>query len=185
MTDPSVKRSSSEPVAALLGHDPLVAADAPRPGPIIGGTVLVLLRAAAAVLWSIGFAVTWPETVASLDLPPDVGDLRVVLWILLGFLGLWTLLLLGLARWLWRGSNRARLLVMIWTTLSISAAAVGYFSMGEEITVRTTLLTLALDILVLLALSSRDARAWARRARPRRSAVRRAGGPADGAAGGR
>lgn len=169
MTEPTAKRASIEPAAVLFGREAAVAADAPRPGPIVGGTVLVLLRAAAAVVWSIGFAVAWPVTVASLDVPPDVGDLSVVLWILLGFLGVWTLFLLLLARWLWRGSNVARVLVMVWTTLSITAAAVGYFTMGEEITVRTTLITLALDILVLLALSSRDARLWARRPKPKRA----------------
>ena len=166
MTEDVAKRSASESATALFGREPTLPADAPRPGPIVGGTALVLLRATAAIVWSIGFAATWPGTVKSLDLPPDTGDISFVLWIILGFLGFWTLLLLLLARWLWRGSNRARVAVMIWTTLSIVAAAVGYFAMGEEITVRTTLLTLSLDILVLLALSSRGARAWARRARP-------------------
>ena len=52
--------------------------------------------------------------------------------------------------------------------VSVASAAIGYFANGEEITIRTTLLTLALDILVLLALSSRDARAWARRPRRRK-----------------
>lgn len=173
MSEPSPKRSSTEPPAALFGREPTADADAPRPGPIIGGTVLVLLRAATAVLWSIGFAIAWPSTIQSLDLPSDVGDLSIVLWTILGFIGVWTLFLLLLARWLWRGSNRARVLVMVWATLSISAAAIGYFAMGEEITIRTTLLTLALDILVLLALSSRDARLWARRPKVRRGARNR------------
>ncbi|UOQ59343.1 hypothetical protein MUN76_09755 [Leucobacter rhizosphaerae] len=165
MTDADGKRAAIEPAEALFGRDPVVAADAPRPGPIIGGTVLVLLRAVAAVLWSVALAAEWDSTIESLDLPSGTGDLHIVLWILLGFLGVWTLLLLVLALLLWRGSNLARLLVMVWTTLSITAAAIGYFTLGEEITFRTTLLTLALDILVLLALSSRDARIWARRPR--------------------
>ncbi len=54
---------------------------------------------------------------------------------------------------------------MLGLTVSIITAAVGYFANGEEITVRTTLVTLALDILVLLALSSRPSRAWSRRPR--------------------
>jgi hypothetical protein len=56
---------------------------------------------------------------------------------------------------------------MIFATLSITAAAIDYFADGADITIRTTLVTLALDILVLLALSSRAARAYARRPRPR------------------
>ena len=66
------------------------------------------------------------------------------------------------------GNNAARLAVMIVATLSITLAATDYFTGGEDITLRTTLVTLALDILVLLALSSRAARAYARRPRPKR-----------------
>ncbi|QIM15582.1 hypothetical protein G7067_02790 [Leucobacter insecticola] len=127
----------------------------------------MLLRAVAAVIWSIGFVRTWPQTLENLNLEEDLEVAQIVLWILLGFGAAWTLFLLLLARWLWRGSNVARLLVMLWSTVSISIAAVDYFVSGAEITVRTTLLTLALDILVMLALSSQGARAWARRPRPR------------------
>jgi hypothetical protein len=78
-------------------------------------------------------------------------------------------LVLTLFAWLiWRGSNTARVITMSVLTISIATAAVSYFSLGEQITVQTTLLTVALDILVLLALSSREARAWARRPRSSR-----------------
>lgn len=165
MTDSRAKRSAVEPAVAILDRDPVLSPNAPRPGPIIGGTVLVLLRAVAAVIWGIGFVRTWPQTVDTLHLEGDPELAQIVLWVLLGFGAAWTLFLLLLARWLWRGSNVARLLVMLWSTVSISTAAVDYFVSGAEITVRTTLLTLALDILVMLALSSQGARAWARRPR--------------------
>ncbi|QIM17542.1 hypothetical protein G7066_00330 [Leucobacter coleopterorum] len=125
----------------------------------------MLLRAAAAVVWWIAFIREWPDTIADTDLAQDPDTARILLSILLGLGAVWTLFLVLLARWVWRGSNTARVLVMVWTTLSITVSAIDYFVNGEEITVRTTLLTLALDILVLLALSSRDARAWARRLR--------------------
>jgi hypothetical protein len=54
---------------------------------------------------------------------------------------------------------------MVFATLSITLSAIDYFGADAEITLRTTLITLALDILVLLALSSRNARAYARRPR--------------------
>ena len=63
---------------------------------------------------------------------------------------------------IWRGSNLARVLMMCGVTISTISAATSYFVNGEQITIQTTLLTVALDILVLLALSSRDARVWAR-----------------------
>ena len=67
--------------------------------------------------------------------------------------------------------NLARVLVMCGVTLSTITAASSYFANGEQITIQTTLLTVSLDILVLLALSSRDARAWARQ--PRSASARR------------
>lgn len=163
MTDQHGKRSAVEPTAVLFQHEARLPHDASRPGPIVGGTAIVLLRAVAAVLWWIGFVREWPEVIEGTDLAQDPDTARVLLSILLGFGALWTLFLVLLARWVWRGSNVARVLVMVWTTLSITISAIDYFVNGEEITVRTTLVTLALDILVLLALSSRDARAWARR----------------------
>ena len=70
------------------------------------------------------------------------------------------------------GSNAARITVMIFATLSIVSRG-STTSPDEEITLRTTLVTLALDILVLLALSSRAARAYAQRPRrPRHQPAR-------------
>ena len=61
---------------------------------------------------------------------------------------------------------------MILATLSIVVSWLDYVA-GQEITIRTTLVTLALDILVLLALSSRAARAYAQRPRrPRHQPAR-------------
>ncbi len=165
------KRAAIEPATALFESEDPVPVDARRPAALKGGTVLVLLRAVTSVVWWIGFVRAWPETIADagLDRIPELSEFSAaLLGVLLGIGALWTLFLLLLARWLWRGNNAARVLTMIWMTVSITSAAIGYFAAGAEITVRTTLLTLSLDILILLALSSRPARVWARAARAAR-----------------
>lgn len=161
------KRTAAEPAAVFFDREESIRVPRKRPGSLIGGTLLVLLRAAGTILWMISVLRDLGPSIADVDLTPE--ESAVLLSIVLGVSGAWMLLLVLLAWLVWRGSNAARILVMLGTTLSITAAAVSYFSMGEEITVRTTLLTLSLDILILLALSSRDARAWARgRKSPRR-----------------
>ena len=95
----------------------------------------------------------------------DVGDIiagAVVLGIVIGGVALWALVLLCFGFGLVRGSNTARMLAQFWAAISITAAAITYFSTSDSITVRATLLTLSLDILILLALSSRNARTWTR-----------------------
>ena len=47
--------------------------------------------------------------------------------------------------------------------ISISASFLQWWAGGHEITITTTLLSIGLDILILLALSSRSAAAYARR----------------------
>ena len=66
------------------------------------------------------------------------------------------------------GLNWPRIVVMTISTFSISASFVTWWVGDQEITLQTTFLTIALDILVMLALSSRSARAYARRPRPAR-----------------
>jgi hypothetical protein len=56
---------------------------------------------------------------------------------------------------------------MLYAVVSISGAFVTWCVGGEDIRVETTLVTLSLDILVLLALSSRQAAAYARRKQQR------------------
>ena len=72
-----------------------------------------------------------------------------------------------LLRLIWVGRNWARVAIMIVTTLAICAAFVGWWDQGQEITVDVGLVPLGLDVLILLALSSRDAAAYARRRQKR------------------
>ena len=62
-----------------------------------------------------------------------------------------------------RGHNWPRILVMLISTISIASAFIAWWAVGDEITLDGTFPSLSLDILVLLALSSRSAAAYARR----------------------
>lgn len=157
------KRASTEPAEALLGEEAPLPANARRPKAIALGAALVLGRAIAAVLWLVTFTLVWPATAQELKL--DHEESAVLYWIVAIVNVIITLVLLLFSWLIWRGSNFARVVTMFVLTFSILSSAVGHFAYGEAITVHTTLMTLALDILILLALSSRDARAWARRSR--------------------
>lgn len=127
----------------------------PRPASIVLGVLFLLLRAGGGLLWMAEVAHLWAHLHHVL-LPAGQPTLVV-----LGVVHVaWTLVLLGLAVLLWRGRDVARVVVECWTTLSILGTALSYHLHGTHITVHTTLLTLSLDILVLLALSARDARTW-------------------------
>ncbi|WP_269939423.1 LssY C-terminal domain-containing protein [Arthrobacter sp. HY1533] len=77
---------------------------------------------------------------------------------------------LGVALYLWlaylvfRGSNWARIATMAYSALLVAVSAVSFVE-GESITLANNLFGLPLDILVLLALSARSTREWARRPR--------------------
>lgn len=163
------KRAAFEPLAAPVPTDPAMR----RPGATVAGAVLVLLRAVAGVLWGVtvvyglppwlrfaaaaanGSALE-PDTLTLTDIDVGFGLFAAVIAGVFVVQVVFGILLL-------RGSNLARVAVMMVSVVSISAAFVGWWELGDDITVRTTLATLSLDVLVLLALSSRDAAAYARR----------------------
>ncbi|MGK0715335.1 hypothetical protein [Leucobacter sp. W1153] len=157
------KRAAIEPAAALVERETAVELPSRRPATTVLGAIFVLTRALAGLLWLGAFLLVWPEIVAEEGF--DAEEARIGGWLISSVSAAGIIALLLLAWLIWRGSNIARILVMCGLTLSISTSAVGYFALGEEITIRTTLMVLALDILVLLALSSRDSRTWARRRR--------------------
>ncbi|MBT2516964.1 hypothetical protein J7E29_05920 [Streptomyces sp. ISL-90] len=166
------KRSAFEPPAVLVEREtppPRMR----RPIATSFGAVLVVLRVLAGVVWLVALAVQWDHVLTEdLDIELEPGtDLAaasdVILAVVLVVGAIILLAELALALLVYRGSNWARITVMVFATLSISGAAIDYFSGDAEITLRTTLITLSLDILVLLALSSHNARAYARRPRSR------------------
>ncbi len=166
------KRPAFEPPAALAAPTP-APAGMRRPSATTMGAVLVVLRVAAGVVWLVALALHWNSYLED-DLSIDLEGMGAqeasgaVLTAVLIVGGLVLALDLALGILVFFGNNAARLAVMVFATLSITGAAIDYFTGGADITIRTTLVTLALDILVLLALSSRAARAYARRPRARR-----------------
>lgn len=168
------KRVAFEPPVDPTTADPAMR----RPASIVTGSVLVLLRAAAGALWAASVAFSLPPWLRAFagaasgnaDEPLDlsVSDLGVGTAVFLGVLGVVCAVQVVLGIRIFFGGNLARVLVMVISVGSISASFVGWWTYGQQITVNTTLITLSLDILVLLALSSRDAAAYARRPRGRR-----------------
>lgn len=162
------KRAAFEPLAAPVAHDPAMR----RPAATVAGGVLVLLRALAGIVWGLAVAFDlppWLQVVAGAadgsgaEPTLTLSDVGVGAGVFFGILGGIALIQVVFGILLLRGSNLARVIVMLVSTVSVVTAFVGWWALGQEITVGTTLVTLSLDILVLLALSSRDAAAYARR----------------------
>lgn len=168
MAEPD-KRPAFEPALALVRRDHDEPVLLRRPLQTAFGAAAVLLRVLTGIVWLIAVARSWHD-VADEDIELDgvvsAADYAAVsealMWIVLSG-GVVVLVIEALvAAFVYLGHNWARILVMLFATVSVTGSAVVYFSGDQEITIRTTLLTLALDILVMLALSSRDARAYAR-----------------------
>ncbi|SIS00850.1 hypothetical protein [Microbacterium sp. RURRCA19A] len=162
------KRAAFEPVAAPVARNPAMR----RPAATVAGGVLVLLRAASGIVWGIAVAFDlppWLQAIAGAaegsgaDPTLTLPELGIGAGLFFGILGVIALIQAVFGIQLLRGSNVARVIVMLVSTLSIITAFAGWWELGQEITVGTTLVTVSLDILVLLALSSRDAAAYARR----------------------
>ena len=161
------QRPAYEPIDRLLRPTPYDP-DMRRPATTVAGACLVLLGAVVSVLSMVDIATNWHTYLKSIMLEiggavptPDV--VNASLAVILGVIGVTAVVELVCGLLILRGSNAARVLVMIVSAISISAAFVSWWARDQEITLQTTLLSLAVDILVLLALSSRSAAAYARR----------------------
>lgn len=167
MTEVPNKRSAYEPAGRLLrptGYDPQMR----RPIATVAGVVLVLLRVIAGVVVLVGIAAGWDALIHSADVTLDRLDAtpentQAALWIILGVGAVFLAVDAVLAFLIYRGLNWPRITVMLISTISIVSSFVAWWAAGEEITLQGTFLSLSLDILVLLALSSRSASAYARR----------------------
>lgn len=161
------KRPAFEPPGRLLkptGYHP----EMRRPPTIVAGAGLVLLRVIAGVAVLIGIATGWDAIIADPDtvlegFDPSPAGSQAALWFVLAAGGTVLLIDLLLAIFVFRGHNWARVIVMIIAAGSISILFFAWWAQGQEIKVETTFLSLSLDILLLLALSSRSAAAYARR----------------------
>lgn len=164
MTAPR-KVAAFDPAARLLEpvrHDPGMR----RPASTAAGAGLVLLRVIAGVLWLLEVAAHWSRyanavAVGGITFSPEVLGVSLVLFLTVG--GLVLLVYLALAVLIFRGRDLPRVIVLLFSVISIGGAFAAWWVDGQRITLHTTLLSLGLDILVLLALSSRSAAAYARR----------------------
>ncbi|WP_318244593.1 LssY C-terminal domain-containing protein [Oerskovia merdavium] len=162
-------------VAAPTGPVVDTAAQKPRrPAATTAGALLVVLGVVADLIWLANLALHWDQTLRSLFLGGDVtqqdideasGPLLVVVVVLLSLVALFQLFL---AWRVFKGRTWARALVMVLAAISTTSSFVGWAVSGDQITFRTTLLTVALDILVLLTLSSKDAAEYTRDERAER-----------------
>lgn len=96
---------------------------------------------------------------------PDIAD--IILIVGFGALGVWYLFYGVLAGLVFSGSNWARIAAMSFASISIIVVFLDWWNGGIPVTFRTSLASVALDILVLLALSAQSARRFARRNDPR------------------
>ncbi len=167
MSETPAKRPAFESASRLLSpvnHDP----DMRRPITTSVAAVLVLLRVLAGVLVIAGVAANWHELVRDPALVAGGFDSssqaeQLGLWFVIGVGGVVLLADLVLGVLLYLGRNWARVILMIIAALSISASFVAWWAQEQEVTIQGTFVSLSLDILLLLALSSRSAAAYARR----------------------
>ncbi|WP_353815225.1 LssY C-terminal domain-containing protein [Agromyces sp. SYSU T00266] len=172
--DGVAKRAAFESPLRLAEREPV--RRMPRPSATAFGVVVVVLRVLAGIVWVAALALQWDQVLQDelgVDVSSDPESLAIARGALIAvvvFFGL-SLAIQALFAWrIWAGGNFSRIAVMLFATISISSAAAASFAGSAEVTVRTTFVTVALDILLLLALSSRDARAFARQSRSARRA---------------
>jgi len=153
-------------VTAVTGRqDAVIALEAShrrRPAPVMVAAVLIAARAALLLVFGLvaissgEFFVEFEESGISESegLAFAIGTLAVFAVIELVF-GVFVVM----------GSNVARVIVMFVSTVSILTYGVDFASGGSQLSQQTNLVGLAIDILVLLALSSNRASHWARASR--------------------
>ena len=144
-----------------------------RPAPTVVGAVVLALGGIAGLLDTVVALLGWNASVAEVD----VDGVEIVLAVMIAFIAALALLQLVVAWSVFRGSNAARVLAMTITALGLLIQVISVELGGPRITVATSLIPVALSILMLLALSSERALVYARRDRkaPKRIAARPGG----------
>ena len=139
-----------------------------RPASTVAGVVLVFLRVLSGLIVLGTIVLNWRSTLTEIDVTvegvqstPEVAQSVLIAVVI--FLGVVLLVDAALAFFILIGHNWARVTIMTFSAISITGSFIQWWSEGQEITITGSLLTLGLDILILLALSSRSAAAYARR----------------------
>jgi len=145
-----------------------------RPASVVGGSLLMVARALSGG-FVIGAVLTrWDEFVGTIEIngarldPVDPQAAAAILGWLLGGYGFILVLYLGRATLVFTGRNWARVVAMAFASASILISFADYSLNGAQITLRTSLVSVTLDILILLALSSTNARHYAKAVRAAR-----------------
>lgn len=139
-----------------------------RPSATVVGAVLVALRAALGAVVLVGVVKGWDGLLSAVDSAVEVLGfanyeapwLRTLVFAVGAALMVFQLVLAIL---IFQGRNWARMLIMIVAVFDISTTFVAWAMRGQELTFSGTIFSLAIDILILLALSSQAAAAYARR----------------------
>jgi hypothetical protein len=155
-----------------------------RPPSVLGGVLLMTVRALSGGVAILTVVVSWDTFVATIVLNgrnlalTDPAAAGAVLGWLLAAYGFYLMLYLGLAALVFTGHNVARVTAMSFASVSILLSFADYSLNGAQITLRTSLVSVTLDILILLALSSTNARHYARAAGAARLRARASRRPA-------
>ncbi|MFC8410666.1 LssY C-terminal domain-containing protein [Arthrobacter sp. NPDC057259] len=146
-------------VTADAGAVPPPAVTAVRPpAPTLFGVGLAALRGLAALTLAALMADSDP---GSLPLADRAGEQLPVVVAVIAVFGLAEL---ALGWFVLRGGNRARVATMLLSALAIIAQAVDVLTGGPAVTFQTNLVGLSLDILLIIALTSRRSLSYARKA---------------------
>jgi len=167
MTNAPDKRPAFEPASQLLRR-PEADPDMKRPTSTVAGVVLVFLRVLAGLVVLASVVLQWRETIKDIDVtiegtPSSPEIAQAVLIAVVVFLGVVLIADSALAFFILIGHNWARVTIMTFSAISITGSFIQWWSENQVISITGSLLTLGLDILILLALSSRSAAAYARR----------------------
>ncbi|WP_084020514.1 hypothetical protein [Cryobacterium arcticum] len=139
-----------------------------RPASVVGGALLMAVRAFSGAAVIVTVLASWDTYAATIVINGerlggvDPQAAGAVLGWLLGAYAVYLVLYLGLAVLVLIGHNWARVVAMSFASLSILVSFADYALNGAEITLRTSLAGVTVDILILLALSSANARHFAR-----------------------
>jgi hypothetical protein len=141
-----------------------------RPISIYLGFLLLIFRVISYLVTAVSVAVNWHDLDFELtdatkadapELTPELVSL-IGLWFVLGVIAISVLIDGVIAILVYRGSNAARYWAMTVSAFIIVATALTYFSGATPVTLENGgLVGLSLDVLILIALSSTEARQFA------------------------
>ncbi|GGF36418.1 hypothetical protein GCM10011399_31670 [Subtercola lobariae] len=165
--------------ATLLGHvvldtarDSAASNRVKRPISIYLSYLLMIIRGAIGALSVIAVFATWADSVAAvrIDLPSGAGIdgdqlADIAVWVIVGLAIVAFVGYLVLAQLVFVGYNWARFVVMTLSLITVASVAIEFVNNQADLGTTTGLVNLSFDILLLFALSSPDARAFARERR--------------------